>query len=177
MTQVRLEPANPRSRVKYSTTEPLRSLHLLCALCTRLFSKSYTIFWKQCWTGSTPINIWFFWGSLHNTFLISQWKQTLQYSLNASIWATSNEYQQHLYFGKNKQKSGLQIRVYWITIFFISSPKHMLWVLKKKNRLNKTILLSTQNTRLNWWVRNYLQFYAHRISLSGSTKMWILSLI
>ena len=35
----------------------------------------------------------------------------------------------------------------WKTIFFISHPKHMLLVLKKK-RLNKTVLLSTQNTCL-----------------------------
>ena len=38
----------------------------------------------------------------------------------------------------------------------------------QKNRLNETVLLSTQNTCLNWWVRKYLQFYAHKISLSGS---------
>ena len=30
MTLVRLEPAVPRSRVKHSTTEPLRSLKILC---------------------------------------------------------------------------------------------------------------------------------------------------
>ena len=30
MTPVRLEPTAPRSRVKHSTTEPLRSLHCLC---------------------------------------------------------------------------------------------------------------------------------------------------
>ena len=38
----------------------------------------------------------------------------------------------------------------------------------QKNRLNETVLLSTQNTCLNWWVRMYLQFYANKISLSGS---------
>ena len=37
---------------------------------------------------------------------------------------------------------------YWKIIFFISHPKQMLWVLKK-NRLNETVLLSTQNTCLN----------------------------
>ena len=30
----------------------------------------------------------------------------------------------------------------------------------QKNRLNETVLLSTQNTCLNWWVRKKLQFYA-----------------
>ena len=30
MTPVRLEPAAPRSRVKHSTTEPLRSLKVFC---------------------------------------------------------------------------------------------------------------------------------------------------
>ena len=36
---------------------------------------------------------------------------------------------------------------YWKIIFFISHPKHMLWV------LNETVLLSTQNTCINLWVR------------------------
>ena len=31
----------------------------------------------------------------------------------------------------------------------------------QKNRLNETVLLSTQNICLNWWVRNFLQFYVY----------------
>ena len=38
----------------------------------------------------------------------------------------------------------------------------------QKNRLNETVLLTTQNTCLNWWTRKYLQLYTHKISLSGS---------
>ena len=38
----------------------------------------------------------------------------------------------------------------------------------QKNRLNETVLLSTQNTCLNWWVRKQLQFYANKIPLTGS---------
>ena len=37
----------------------------------------------------------------------------------------------------------------------------------QKNRLNKTVLLSTQNTCLNKWVRKQLKVYANKISLSG----------
>ena len=36
----------------------------------------------------------------------------------------------------------------------------------QKNRLDDTILLSNQNIYLNWWVRNYLQFYTHMFCLS-----------
>ena len=39
-------------------------------------------------------------------------------------------------------------RVYWKIIFFISHPKHM-YMGTQKNRLNETVLLSTQNTCLN----------------------------
>ena len=42
----------------------------------------------------------------------------------------------------------------------------------QKNRLNETVLLSTQNTCLNWWVRKKLQFYPHKIFVSGSMK-WV----
>ena len=31
----------------------------------------------------------------------------------------------------------------------------------QKNRLDETVLLSTQNTCLNWWIRKYSQFYAN----------------
>ena len=33
----------------------------------------------------------------------------------------------------------------------------------QKNRLNETVLLSTQNIYYNLWVRNYLQFYAEKV--------------
>ena len=46
-------------------------------------------------------------------------------------------------------------------LFFISQPKHMLWV------LNETVLLSTQNL----WVRKYLQFYADNFCLSKPVNM------
>ena len=36
----------------------------------------------------------------------------------------------------------------------------------QKNRLNETVLLSTQNMCLNSWVRKYLQFYAQQFCLS-----------
>ena len=36
----------------------------------------------------------------------------------------------------------------------------------QKNRLNETVLLSTQNICSNWWIRKYLQFYAQKICLS-----------
>ena len=36
----------------------------------------------------------------------------------------------------------------------------------QKNRPNETVLLSTQNTCLNTWVRNYLQFYTENFCLS-----------
>ena len=41
----------------------------------------------------------------------------------------------------------------------------------QKNRLNETVLLRTQNTCLNWWVRKQLQFFAHKISLSGPLQV------
>ena len=58
-----------------------------------------------------------------------------------------------IYHGRPPDKSA-----YCKTIFFISPPKHMLWVLKRsktyvvgtqKNRLNEMVLLSTQNICLN----------------------------
>ena len=36
----------------------------------------------------------------------------------------------------------------------------------QKNRLNKTVLLSTQNICSNWWIRIYLQFYTQNFCLS-----------
>ena len=41
----------------------------------------------------------------------------------------------------------------------------MLWVLKK-DRLNETVLFSTQNICLKLWVRKYLQFYDENFCLS-----------
>ena len=41
----------------------------------------------------------------------------------------------------------------------------------QKNRLNEMVLLSTRNTYLNGWVRKYIYFYAHKISLPGSMNM------
>ena len=35
----------------------------------------------------------------------------------------------------------------------------------QKNRLHETVLLSTQNKCLNWWIRKYLQCYAHFFSI------------
>ena len=49
--------------------------------------------------------------------------------------------------------------------FLNSQPKHMLWVFKK-NRLNETVLFSTQNICLKVWVRKYLLFYAENFYLS-----------
>ena len=36
----------------------------------------------------------------------------------------------------------------------------------QKNRLNETVLLSTQNICFKLWVRKYLQFYAEKFCLS-----------
>ena len=40
----------------------------------------------------------------------------------------------------------------------------------QKNRLTETVLLSTQNTCLNWWIRKYWQFYAANVCLTGPMK-------
>ena len=40
--------------------------------------------------------------------------------------------------------------------FLISRPKHVVGT--QKNRLNETVLLSTQNICSNGWIRIYLQF-------------------
>ena len=37
----------------------------------------------------------------------------------------------------------------------------------QKNRLNETVLLSTQNTCLNEWIRKESQFYAQKFCLTG----------
>ena len=45
----------------------------------------------------------------------------------------------------------------------------------QKNCLNETVLLSTQNICLNWWVRKYFQFYAQILYLSK--PMFSLSMV
>ena len=47
----------------------------------------------------------------------------------------------------------------------------------QKNRLNETVLLSTQNTCLNWRVRKYSQIYSQNISLSGAMVLIRLNMI
>ena len=71
--------------------------------------------------------------------------------------------------------SGLQIRVekrYWKTIFFILIQNICCGYSKEPSQWDG--FLSTQNTCLNWWVRKYLQFYANKISLSGSILMMLI---
>ena len=53
-------------------------------------------------------------------------------------------------------------------MFFCSHPKHVVGI--QKNCLYETVLLSTQNTCLNEWVRKLLKSYANKISLSGSME-------
>ena len=52
-----------------------------------------------------------------------------------------------------------------IIFFYFSTKTYVVGTLK--NCLNETVLLSTQNTCLNWWVRYYLQFYTQKISIFG----------
>ena len=47
------------------------------------------------------------------------------------------------------------------------SPNPNIVVGTKRNRLNETVLLSTQNKYLNWWAKVSLQFYFPKISFSG----------
>ena len=44
----------------------------------------------------------------------------------------------------------------------------------QKNRLNETVLLSTQNMCLNWLVRKYLQFYTRILCVSKPIYTWVL---
>ena len=46
-------------------------------------------------------------------------------------------------------------------IFLISQPKRVVGA--QKDRLNETVLLSTQNICLNWLERKYSQFYAKNV--------------
>ena len=43
----------------------------------------------------------------------------------------------------------------------------------QKNRLNETVLLSTQNICKNWWVRKHLQFYAKNFCLSKPVELYL----
>ena len=43
----------------------------------------------------------------------------------------------------------------------------------QKNRLNETVLLSTQNICLNCWVRKLLHFYARKLCLTGPLIMYL----
>ena len=49
--------------------------------------------------------------------------------------------------------------------FYFSTKTYVVGT--QKNRLNETVLLSTQNTCLNLWVRKYKQCYAWKVSLYG----------
>ena len=75
---------------------------------------------------------------------------------------------------------GLQIRVRIGKLFSLFLVQNICCVYSKeppqwdgssehpqKDRLNETVLLSTKNTCLNKWVRQLLNFYANKISLSG----------
>ena len=46
----------------------------------------------------------------------------------------------------------------------------------QKNRLNETVLLSTQNICSDCWVRKYLEFYAKNVDLTEPLKGYSLSL-
>ena len=58
-----------------------------------------------------------------------------------------------------------------LKIYFLYFSSKTYVVGTQKNSLNETVLFSTQNTCLNWWVRKSFQFYAQKISLSGSMSM------
>ena len=57
--------------------------------------------------------------------------------------------------------------------FLISQPKRYV-VGTQKNRLNETVLLSTQNICNKIWVRKYLLFYAENFCLSKPMYIEIL---
>ena len=61
--------------------------------------------------------------------------------------------------------SGLKLRVRTIKYFSYFKTKTYV-VGTQKNRLNETVLLSTQNICYNLWVRGYWQFYAENLCLS-----------
>ena len=58
---------------------------------------------------------------------------------------------------------------YQITLFsYFSTKTYVMGT--QKNRLNETVLLSTQNICSSWWIRKYLNFYAQKFCLSKPTK-------
>ena len=59
----------------------------------------------------------------------------------------------------------------WVTDFFYFSTKTYV-VGTQKNRLDETVLLSTQNICKKLWVRKYLHFYAEKNCLSKPIFMW-----
>ena len=85
---------------------------------------------------------------------------------------------------QTKQNRPLVKSVYQKKYFSYFSTKTYV-VGTQKNCLNETVLLSTQNIFLNWWVRKYLHFYAQKFCLSrlnlwiyliANQNCWILSL-
>ena len=72
-------------------------------------------------------------------------------------------------------KAGLQIRVCTKKLIFLFLNQNICYVYSKEPSLtlNETVLLSTHNICLNWWIRKYLQFYAQKICIS---KLMILEL-
>ena len=73
----------------------------------------------------------------------------------------------------NKRKltsADTQIRVCnWILYFYFSTKTYV--VGSQKNCLDETVLLSTQTTCLNWWIRKYSQFYAQKFCLTGPMQV------
>ena len=54
--------------------------------------------------------------------------------------------------------------------FFISQPKHMLWVLKRTVSMRR-FFWTPQNICLNQWVRKYLQFLTKLIQIFSSNVL------
>ena len=62
---------------------------------------------------------------------------------------------------------GPQIRVRNWKLFFLFLNQNICCGYSKKKRLNETVLLRTQNTCLNWWIRKQSQFYDVNFCLTG----------
>ena len=73
------------------------------------------------------------------------------------------------HFGTPRKIRTLVKGAYQKSNFLISQPKHDVGT--QKNRLNETVLLSTQNICLKLWVRKYLQFYAEKLCFSKPVKL------
>ena len=80
-----------------------------------------------------------------------------------------------------------EIKSVWSNFFFISQPKHTVWVLKRTislrcffwapepsqwdgffehlNHLNEMVLLSTQNKCFNWLIIKYSKFHAQNVCI------------